>query len=152
MNAEHVLVGFGFGPIQAGLFVREAALSGNFRRMVVAEIDAAVVDAVRKADSCYWLNVAHTNRIEHETVRGVELLNPSITAECDRLLDALAEATEVVTALPSVDLYEGGSCAPVAPLLAEGLRRGSERGRSVLVYTAENNNHAAEILADAVGR
>ena len=44
---EHVLVGFGFGPIQSGLFVSEAFKSGNFSRMVIAEIDQNLVDSVR---------------------------------------------------------------------------------------------------------
>ncbi len=32
MNVEHVFVGFGFGPIQAGFFVHEAVKSDNFSR------------------------------------------------------------------------------------------------------------------------
>jgi hypothetical protein len=43
-------VGFGFGPIQAGLFLAEAfQLSGAFHRLVVAEVVPAVVAAVRAA-------------------------------------------------------------------------------------------------------
>ena len=45
--AEHIFTGFGFGPIQSGLFVKEAFQSGNFARIVVYEIDAKLVDAVR---------------------------------------------------------------------------------------------------------
>ena len=45
--AEHIFTGFGFGPIQGGLFVKEAFQSGNFARIVVSEIDAELVDAVR---------------------------------------------------------------------------------------------------------
>ncbi|GAH31599.1 unnamed protein product, partial [marine sediment metagenome] len=44
---EHIFTGFGFGPIQGGLFVREAFQSGNFTRTVAAEIDAELVDTVR---------------------------------------------------------------------------------------------------------
>ena len=43
---DHVFVGFGFGPIQSGLFLNEAFQSGNFSRLVVAEIDQNLVDAV----------------------------------------------------------------------------------------------------------
>lgn len=32
--AEHVLTGFGFGPVQAGLFVSEAFCSGNFKNFL----------------------------------------------------------------------------------------------------------------------
>ena len=45
--AEHIFTGFGFGPIQGGLFVKEAFQSGNFARIVVAEIDQRLVEAVR---------------------------------------------------------------------------------------------------------
>jgi len=45
--AEHIFTGFGFGPIQGGLFVKEAFQSGNFARIVVSEIDAELVGAVR---------------------------------------------------------------------------------------------------------
>ena len=45
--AEHIFTGFGFGPIQGGLFVKEAFQSGNFARIVVSEIDAKLVGAVR---------------------------------------------------------------------------------------------------------
>jgi len=45
--AEHIFTGFGFGPIQAGLFVKEAFQSGNFARIVAAEIDTELVGAVR---------------------------------------------------------------------------------------------------------
>jgi hypothetical protein len=42
-------VGFGFGPIQTGLMLCEAAESGNFDRFVIAEVDQVLVDAVRAA-------------------------------------------------------------------------------------------------------
>ncbi|MGQ9661171.1 MAG: hypothetical protein ACUVWX_02400 [Kiritimatiellia bacterium] len=151
MSGDHVLVGFGFGPIQAGLFVKEAAASGNFRRLVVAEIDEQLVEAVRKAGNRYALNTAHPDHIERFTISDVELCNPADAAQRESLLAAIAEATEIVTALPSVDLYEGEATTAAATLLAEGFR-GSTAAHPVIVYTAENNNHAAEILADAVGR
>jgi len=44
---EHIFTGFGFGPIQGGLFAKEAFQSGNFTRIVAAEIDDQLVDAVR---------------------------------------------------------------------------------------------------------
>lgn len=45
--AEYILTGFDFGPIQGGLFVKEAFQSANFARIVVSEIDADLVGAVR---------------------------------------------------------------------------------------------------------
>ena len=49
--AGHVFTGFGFGPIQGGLLVAEAFGSGNFERLVIAEIDGELVEAVR-GDDC----------------------------------------------------------------------------------------------------
>ena len=46
---KKTFVGIGFGPIQAGLFVKEAADSGRFSEIVVSEVDAELVDAVRAA-------------------------------------------------------------------------------------------------------
>jgi hypothetical protein len=37
MMDEHIFTGFGFGPIQGGLFAKEAFQSGNFTRIVIAE-------------------------------------------------------------------------------------------------------------------
>ena len=53
--SSKTLVGFGFGPIQSGLFVYEAARRGNFSRLVVAEVDQSMVDAVRANDNKYQL-------------------------------------------------------------------------------------------------
>ena len=55
---EHVFVGFGFGPIQSGLFVPEAFKSGNFSRIVIAEIDQKLVDAIRANNGSYFVNIA----------------------------------------------------------------------------------------------
>ncbi len=56
--AEHIFVGFGFGPIQGGLFAKEAFQSGNFARIVAAEVDAQLVDAVRANNGSYYVNIA----------------------------------------------------------------------------------------------
>ena len=56
--AEHILTGFGFGPIQAGLFIHEAYQSGNFSRIVIVEIDQALVDGIRANKGTYYVNVA----------------------------------------------------------------------------------------------
>ena len=44
-NAMRTFVGFGFGPIQAGLFLARSASVGNFDRLVVAEVVPEVVAA-----------------------------------------------------------------------------------------------------------
>jgi len=62
--AEHIFTGFGFGPIQAGLFAKEAFQSGNFSRIVIAEIDRRLVDAARANNGSCYVNVAGDDGIE----------------------------------------------------------------------------------------
>lgn len=144
---SRTFVGFGFGPIQSALFLYEAYRSGNFSRFVVAEVDATLVRAVREHGG-YTINIAHDNGIEQAHVRGVELLDPADAGDRERLLDAIAHADELATALPSVAFYDRGETS-VAALLAAGIAR-RERGRPGILYTAENHNHAAELLEEAV--
>lgn len=145
---NHVFTGFGFGPIQAGLFVKEARDSGNFSEIVVSEVDPALVAAVRGNGNRYALNVAQSDGVEVVYVDGVTLLNPNDEGDLRQLRLALGRATEVVTSLPSVAFFARGGEASVARLLAEGLRAGG--AEQTVVYTAENNNHAAEILEQEV--
>jgi len=145
---RHIFCGFGFGPIQAGLFVKEAYQSGRFDRIVVAEVDQRLVAAVRANKGNYWVNVAANNGMEMVEVKAVELLNPQVEEDRALLVSVLKEATEVVTSLPSVDFYDLGDRSNVAGLLAEGLV--DSKAEATLVYTAENNNHAAEILQQRV--
>ncbi len=146
MTRDKTFFGFGFGPIQSALFLYEAFKSGNFSRYVVAEIDPELVHAVRGNGGAYTINIARKGRTDQETVRGIELLNPANASERGQIVAAIAEADELATALPSVSLYDAGGSSSVAQLLAEGLaRRGS---RPAVIYTAENHNHAAEILLE----
>jgi mannitol-1-phosphate 5-dehydrogenase len=146
---NHVFVGFGFGPIQSGLFAKEARASGAFSEIVVAEVDAALVAAVRGNGNRYAVNVAWGDRVEAVTVDGVTLLNPNDAADAARLRSVLGRATEIVTSLPSVAFYAKGGDTSVARLIAGGLQAGT--GVPAVVYTAENNNQAAELLDRAVG-
>jgi mannitol-1-phosphate 5-dehydrogenase len=145
--AEHIFTGFGFGPIQGGLFVKEAFQSGNFTRIVAAEIDAELVDAVRANNGSYYVNVAKANGIEALKIDNVELFNPKVAGDKQILHQVLAESTEISTCLPSVDFYDSGG---VASLIADGLK--NSKAAATIIYTAENNNHAAEILQKAVAK
>ena len=76
MQQGRTFVGFGFGAIQAGLFVYEAWRSGNFSRLVVAEVVPALVDGVRRHQGRYALNVAAPSGINAHEVGPIEILNP----------------------------------------------------------------------------
>ncbi len=141
-------VGFGFGPIQSGLFIYEALRSGNFERFVIAEVDAALVRAVREAGGMCRINIAHPTGITSETIGPIQMLNPTVAGDRRQLIEAIANADELATALPSVDFFTRGGEASVASLLSAGL---GAAGKPRIVYTAENHNHAAEILEAAVG-
>ncbi|UCF00249.1 MAG: hypothetical protein JSV82_04035 [Planctomycetota bacterium] len=146
---EHVFTGFGFGPIQGGLFGNEAFQSGNFRRIVITEIDQRLVDAVRANNGTYFVNVAKTDGIEVVKIDNIELLNPNIEADRNILLEVLSRSTEIATCLPSVSFYTMGDNS-VALLLARALQK--SKAAATIIYAAENNNRAAEILQDAVAK
>jgi len=52
-------VGFGFGPIQAGLMLYEAQASRAFDDYAIAEVDGRLVDAVRAAGCSQHSQGAH---------------------------------------------------------------------------------------------
>ncbi|MFM7172321.1 MAG: hypothetical protein ACKO4U_04695, partial [Caldilinea sp.] len=143
-------VGFGFGPIQAGLFLAEASLTGTFARLVVAEVLPEVVAAVRQAGH-FTVNVGYADAIRPLTVGPVELYRPAVPADRACLVEAVAEATELATALPDVTVYTAGGPESAAAILADGLlQKLSKGGPPAVVYTAENHPHAADLLATAV--
>ncbi len=146
---QHIFTGFGFGPIQSGLFAAEAYKSGNFKRIVIAEIDQKLVDAVRKNNGSYDVNVASLAGIQAVKIQGIEIFNPSDDNDRIELLHALSESTEICTSLPSVNFYDSGVNS-VASLIAEGLQNST--AGAVIIYTAENNNHAAEILEEKISQ
>ena len=150
LTGSRAFVGFGFGPIQAGL-LHEAFRSGAFGRLVVAEVDPELVAAVRAAGGSCSVNVAHRERVERAVVEAVEIGDPAAPADRRMLVEAIAAAEEIATAVPSVDRYVSSTAGSVHLLLAAGLRRKAARGGPrAVVYAAENHNHAAEILEEAV--
>jgi hypothetical protein len=117
--------GFGFGPIQSALFLYEAFRSGRFSRFVIAEVDASLVQAVRSSGGRYTINIALPERIEQATVSGVELYNPTVSEDRERILQAIAESDELATSLPSVAFFDKGGQTSVAHALADGFARRS---------------------------
>ncbi len=151
LTGPRVFVGFGFGPIQAGLFLHEASRSGAFGRLVVAEIAPEAVAAVRAAGGRCSVNVAHRERVERAVLEAVEIMDPAAPADRRALIEAIAAAEEIATAVPSVDRYVSATAGSVHRVLAAGLRQKAvQGGPRAVVYAAENHNHAAEILGEAV--
>lgn len=145
---QHTFVGFGFGAIQAGLFLYEAFRCGHFARLVVAEIQTDTVARLRQHHGRYRLHIATPTGLRTVEVAGVEAFNPLVPADRAELVRAIIDADELATALPSVEFYDR-SDASVARLLADGLRA---KQKPAVLYAAENHNHAAERLAAAVRR
>lgn len=153
LTGSRTYVGFGFGPIQAGLFLYEAFRSGNFGRLVVAEVVPDIVNDIRATGGRYRLNIAHPDHIETTSVEPVDVCNPSVAEDRERLVAALAEAQEIGTAVPSVESYRAAGEGSLHRVLAEGVARKLVRpGPRAVVYTAENDNAAAEILEELVLR
>jgi mannitol-1-phosphate 5-dehydrogenase len=81
----------------------------------------------------------------------LEIYNPAVVPDREALVAAVAAASELATALPSVEFYARGTGESVAAILAAGLRRkAADYGPLAIVYTAENNTEAAHRLKTAV--
>jgi len=151
LKGQRTFVGFGFGAIQAGLFLYEAYQSGNFGRLVVGEVVPDAVEALRASEGRYAVNVAHADRVEVARIGPVQIENPAVAADTERLVEALAVAEEISTAVPSVRFYISPGPGSIHRVLARGLRQKvAVDGPRAVIYAAENHNHAAEILQAAV--
>ncbi|HUV06282.1 MAG TPA: hypothetical protein VMX75_01055 [Spirochaetia bacterium] len=139
-------MGFGFGPIQAGLMLYEATRSNNFKSCMVAEIDQDLVDRVRRNNNSIVVNIARTNGIEKAVLSGIAIYNPQVPGDREEIAKAVREADELATAVPGVSLYEAGGRSSIADLLAENI----DPLRPRILYAAENNNYAAEILKESL--
>ncbi len=140
-------VGFGFGAIQGGLFLPEAFSSHFFSRLVVAEIDPKTVEQVRKHKGTYFCNIAESDRVRVIKIEGIEIYNPMVLEDRVKLIEAIAEAQEMCTALPSFTLYDAGEDS-VAKIMCEGLKIKMESPElpSAVIYAAENDSRAASRL------
>jgi mannitol-1-phosphate 5-dehydrogenase len=151
LTGNRTYVGFGFGAIQSGLFLFEAYHSGAFRRLVVAEVLPEVVSGVRSAGGKIMVNIAHHDRIEQTSLDSIEVLDPAVPDDRQHLIHAVAEAEEIGTAIPSVDYYTTEEPSSLHRILAAGLsKKVAIDGPCAVIYTAENNNLAAEILKSKI--
>lgn len=147
----YTYVGFGLGAIQTGLFLYEAMASNAFNRLVVAEVIPEIVSQVRENRGFVDLNIAHAGGIEKAHIGPLELYDPANAADHQRLVDALAGAHEIGTAVPGVKFYTSPGAESLSRILAQGLHVKVEKnGPRVVIYTAENHNRAAEILKEQV--
>jgi len=136
-------LGIGLGPIQTGIFLLGAS-RGGFDRIVVADVDKSLVAALRSDKGLVTINVASTDKVLLENIPNIEILNPTDPSDLEKLIGIAAESDEIATALPGVKFF-----ANIAAWLRKGFEREPDRRR--FIYTAENHNHAAELLHEAVG-
>lgn len=141
-------VGFGFGPIQSGLFAFEAWSSGRFERIVVAEVATAMTSALAKHRH-YGVNVASRDGIRSHTVGPIEALDPNRSEDRERLIEAISAASEVATAVPSVAFYHSESPGSIDRLIAAAIERRTQP-EPLIIYAAENHTRAAALLREAV--
>lgn len=151
LTGDRTFVGFGLGAIQAGLFLYEAFTSDNFNRLVVAEVIPETVCWVRENRGYLTVNIAYADRIEPVCIGPVEILNPSTDVDRCKLIDALAAAHEIATAVPGIRYYASIGPESLCHILAAGLQIKLEHGGPpAVLYAAENHNRAAEILEELV--
>jgi mannitol-1-phosphate 5-dehydrogenase len=143
------LVGLGFGAIQAGLFAYEAQRSGAYAPPLMVDVRPELVAALRADGGHFRVNIARADRIDVADVGPVEAADSRIPADRERVVDAIAAADELASALPSVAFYR--TDAPNSPhlLLAEALARRTAE-RPLIVLCAENHRSAAALLETAV--
>ena len=150
---DRTYVGFGFGPIQIGLFLHEAFRSGNYGRLVVAYRRSGVIEQIRRAGGLISLNIAHSDHTECVTFGPIEMFDVNREEGRQRVIEAIGKAQELGTALSSVSDYASDDPGSIHRLLAMGLAGKIARGRpDAVVYVAENDSRAAEILKDLVSR
>ncbi|QSH41047.1 hypothetical protein P0136_10075 [Lentisphaerota bacterium ZTH] len=137
-------LGIGLGPIQTGIFMAGAD-KGGFSRIVMAEVNDELKNAVNNSGGHVTINIAAENHVYQETYSNVEVFNPSIKAEQEKLIEAASEADEIATALPSVEFFQ-----VTAKWLLEGFLQNPAKHR--FIYTAENDNHAAEKLEKSIAK
>ena len=141
--------GFGFGAIQAGLFLYEAYQCGQYSRPLVVDVRADLVESLRSNDGHYRLNIARRDRIDTVDVGPVAVADSTQACDRTRIVEAISSADEASTALPSIDFYRTDQPSSPHLLLGEGLRR-RRSARPLVVFCAENHRRAGALLEEAV--
>jgi hypothetical protein len=142
---KKTFLGFGLGAVQSGLMLFEAYKSNNFKRFVILEVNADLVKEVRSNHCTIAINTATKNGIIKSTISGFEIYIPTDQRDQASIASAIHDADEMATAIPSTDFYDLGDHS-IARLLAANVNPDKPQ----IIYTAENNNYAAELLLDKV--
>jgi mannitol-1-phosphate/altronate dehydrogenase len=151
MISSRTYAGFGLGAIQSGLFLYEAFQTKAYHRLVIAEVIPEVVSSVRANGGTITVNIAFSQGIQSARIGPIEIYNPFVEADRKAMIQAVAEADEIGTAVPGTQFYTSSGPESLAKILAAGLQAKILRGGpGALIYTAENNNRAAEILEERV--
>ncbi len=146
---ERRFVGLGFGAIQAGLFAYEAQQTGDYAPPLVVDVRPHLVEGVRADGGRVRVNIARTDRVDVAEIGQLRVADSSIADEQVEIIEAVSDADELATALPSVAFYRSDLANSPHRLLAEGLRRRT-RETPLIVYCAENRRNAAVLLEQAV--
>ena len=125
----------------------EAVKSGNFNRYIILEVNDELVNSIRDSHCTININTATEDGIIKSRIADFEIYNPYNINDKKNIESAISNADEMATAIPSVDYYDLGGENSIAYLLARNLNPDKPQ----IVYTAENNNYAAEILLDRIG-
>ncbi|MBR2435108.1 MAG: hypothetical protein IKB22_06505 [Lentisphaeria bacterium] len=134
-------LGIGAGPIQTGIYVAGAA-KGGFDRIVLADVDKALVAAIR-ASGTVTVNTACADSIRTDVYNNVEIYDSSVPEDLEKLKEIAADALAINTALPAVKFYQ------YCIWLKEAFDRNPDGVR--YVYTSENCTTAAEELRKVLG-
>jgi len=148
-NGARRLVGLGFGAIQAGLFVYEAHATGDYAPPLVVDVRADLVARLRADEGSFRINIARADRVDAVAIGPITVADSTVPDEAELVVDAIASADELASALPSVAFYRTDNGSSPHRLLAEGLRRRT-RTTPLIVFCAENHRSAAELLEAAV--
>jgi mannitol-1-phosphate 5-dehydrogenase len=144
-SEKKTFLGFGLGAVQCGLMLFEAYKSNNFKRFVILEVNAALVEAVRANHCVVTINTATRNGIIKSTISRFEIYNPNDQKDQASIASAIHDADEMATAIPSTDFYDLGDNS-----LARILAKNINPGKPQILYASENNNYAAEILLEKI--
>ena len=124
----------------------EAVGSGSFGRYTVAEVDQRLVDAVRANGNAVTINVAAADGIQAKRLSGIRLCNPRVRGRPGRADCGHSGVRGNGHRRSERHHLLSGRCASIAAMIAEALRPGRQR----IIYTAENDNYAAEKLEKEV--